>query len=92
MTHLFTLLSTDLDWVSMDFNAYHWLFLSWMVTFVLQVGQMERRIVEAAKLGFKKCVVPKSSNKALKGFTAANLVTIPCADIKEVIEKLFLTE
>jgi DNA repair protein RadA/Sms len=63
-----------------------------MVMFVLQVGQMERRLVEAAKLGFKTCVVPKSSNKALKGFKAANLITIPCADIKEVIEILFLRE
>lgn len=53
---------------------------------------MERRLVEAAKLGFKTCVVPKSSNKALKGFKAANLITIPCADIREVIEKLFLKE
>lgn len=48
---------------------------------------MERRLLEAAKLGFKKCVVPKSAAKAFKG---SGLITIPCADVKEVIEKLFL--
>lgn len=55
---------------------------------MVQVGQMERRLLEAAKLGFKKCVVPKSASKALKG--TAGFITIPCADVKEVIEKLFL--
>ncbi|XP_024383234.1 uncharacterized protein [Physcomitrium patens] len=54
------------------------------------VGQMERRLLEAAKLGFKKCVVPRSAAKTLKGLAGAAFVTIPCADIKEVIEKLFL--
>jgi len=51
---------------------------------------MERRLLEAAKLGFKKCMVPKSAAKALKGTVGAGFITVPCADIKEVIEKLFL--
>lgn len=50
---------------------------------------MERRLLEAAKLGFKKCVVPTSAAKALKGSVGAGFITIPCGDIKEVIEKLF---
>ena len=51
---------------------------------------MERRLLEAAKLGFKKCVVPKSAAKSRKGAVGAGFITIPCADVKEVIEKLSL--
>lgn len=54
------------------------------------VGQMERRLLEAAKLGFKKCVVPKSAAKSFKTAVGAGFITIPCADVKEVIERLFL--
>ncbi|CAK9202977.1 unnamed protein product [Sphagnum troendelagicum] len=54
------------------------------------VGNMERRLAEAFKLGFKSCVVPKLSVKTLKGSLSESLVTIPCSDIKEVIKHLFL--
>jgi DNA repair protein RadA/Sms len=49
---------------------------------VLQVGQLERRISEAAKLGFKRCIVPRSAKGIVKG-----IIAIPCADLREVLER-----
>eukprot|EP00850_Spirogloea_muscicola_P013315 SM000089S23871 [mRNA] locus=s89:483098:487966:- [translate_table: standard] len=48
------------------------------------VGQLERRMNEAAKLGFLRCIVPKSA--ASSKSAAGSLVTIPCATIRGAIE------
>ncbi|KAG6545703.1 hypothetical protein Mapa_012888 [Marchantia paleacea] len=50
------------------------------------VGQLERRLAEAAKLGFNRCIVPKSGGRSGKA-AVKNILAIPCADIKEVIER-----
>ncbi|KAL2609548.1 hypothetical protein R1flu_028121 [Riccia fluitans] len=49
------------------------------------VGQLERRLAEAAKLGFKRCIIPKSGGRSAKA-AVKTILAIPCADIKEVIE------
>ncbi|KAL3699191.1 hypothetical protein R1sor_017213 [Riccia sorocarpa] len=49
------------------------------------VGQLERRLAEAAKLGFSRCIVPKSAGRSPK-VAAKHIMAIPCADIKEVVE------
>eukprot|EP00850_Spirogloea_muscicola_P019089 SM000183S03983 [mRNA] locus=s183:194346:198390:+ [translate_table: standard] len=48
------------------------------------VGQLERRMNEAAKLGFRRCIVPKSA--ASSKSAAGSLVAIPCATIRGAIE------
>ncbi|CAM6128724.1 unnamed protein product [Calypogeia fissa] len=49
---------------------------------IRSVGQLDRRIAEAAKLGFKSCIVPRSCKGVVKNITA-----IPCADIRDVLQR-----
>ena len=44
---------------------------------VRSVPQLERRIIEAANLGFKQAIVPKNSEvKAIKGFTITKVAQL----------------
>jgi DNA repair protein RadA/Sms len=49
------------------------------------VSQLESRLKEAAKLGFKRCVVPRSARKRA-GDYPAGLDVIGCASLREVLE------
>ena len=43
---------------------------------VRAVGQIDKRITEAARLGFETCVIPKGNLKTLKGFSCPETVKI----------------
>jgi DNA repair protein RadA/Sms len=51
------------------------------------VNQAQPRIMEAAKLGFKRCIMPKDNLKGLKRSTPMELVGV--CTIKEAIERFF---
>jgi len=51
------------------------------------VNQPEQRVKEAAKLGFKRCVLPKDNIKGLKGYGDIKLEGV--STVKEAIEKFF---
>ncbi len=51
------------------------------------VNQAQPRIMEAAKLGFKRCILPKDNLKGLKRSTPMELVGV--GTIKEAIERFF---
>lgn len=50
----------------------------------MKVGQIERRLSEASKLGFKKCIVPPSYSKETKKRTD-DIVTIECETILDAV-------
>ena len=54
---------------------------------VRAISQVEPRIREAAKLGFKRCIMPKDNLKGLKRHGALEFVGV--ANVKEAIEKFF---
>ncbi|XP_024537421.1 uncharacterized protein LOC9649546 [Selaginella moellendorffii] len=49
------------------------------------VAQLERRLFEASKLGFKKCIVPQGA----KGVKVDGMELILCSSLKDVLEKVF---
>jgi len=53
---------------------------------VRSVGNIEKRIQEAAKLGFKKILVPSNNLKSLK--TIAGIELIPVENIISTIQKI----
>lgn len=54
---------------------------------VRAISQVEPRIREAAKLGFKRCIMPRDNLKGLK--KAGSIETIGVADVREAIDKFF---
>jgi len=52
---------------------------------VRAVGQIERRLQEAAKLGFKRAVIPARSAEAAR---AAGIQTIPVSRIDEALDAM----
>ena len=55
---------------------------------VRSVSQASQRIAEAAKLGFKKVILPRSCIRSLKGKVKDSVELIPVSDIREAL-KLF---
>ncbi|MBT8380039.1 MAG: DNA repair protein RadA [Ignavibacteria bacterium] len=53
---------------------------------IRSVGNIEKRIQEAEKLGFKSVIIPATNSKALK--SAAKIKTFPVEDLKQTIEIL----
>ena len=53
---------------------------------VRNVSMIEARVNEAKKLGFKKCIIPKSALQALHNIDGVNLVGV--SDVKEAIRKV----
>ncbi|GLU14414.1 hypothetical protein SLE2022_309860 [Rubroshorea leprosula] len=53
------------------------------------VPRMEKRIGTVAKLGYKKCIVPKSAVKSLATLELEEMELIGCADLKDVINSVF---
>lgn len=56
---------------------------------VRAVGQMEIRVQEAARLGFSRCIIPKSSSHRLKATKGIELIGV--ASIGELLECLYQT-
>jgi len=52
------------------------------------VSQLERRLAEAARLGFKRCIVPKVSHRA----PAPDIELIPVSNLKEAIARGLLRD
>ena len=53
---------------------------------VRNVNMLQARITEAKKLGFKRCILPKSSIKTLKDIDGVELIGV--ADVKEAINRI----
>lgn len=53
------------------------------------VSQIESRLKEADKLGFKRCIIPKSAEKRLTDLPP-NLTLIPCRTVAEAIDAALL--
>lgn len=53
------------------------------------VSQLERRLAEVARLGFKRCLVPKNGMKNIR--TAESLQLVPVSTIKQAIDSSGLT-
>ncbi|KAJ4906056.1 ATP-dependent peptidase [Raphanus sativus] len=53
------------------------------------VPRMEKRVSTVAKLGFIKCVVPKSVEKSLKSLGLKEIEIIGCKNLKELINSVF---
>ncbi|KFK26677.1 hypothetical protein AALP_AA8G278600 [Arabis alpina] len=56
---------------------------------VRTVPRMEKRVSTVAKLGFTKCVVPKSVEKSLKALDLKEIEIIGCRNLKELINAVF---
>ncbi|BFG24368.1 hypothetical protein CerSpe_106420 [Prunus speciosa] len=54
-----------------------------------QVPQMDKRIHTLAKLGYKKCIVPKSAKTSSGTSSFEDIKIIGCKDLKEVISNVF---
>ncbi|KAI3521464.1 hypothetical protein L1887_10932 [Cichorium endivia] len=54
------------------------------------VPKMEKRVSTVAKLGYKKCVVPKLAEKSLEGLDFGELEVLACKNLKEVINTVFV--
>ncbi|KAF8083534.1 hypothetical protein N665_0767s0009 [Sinapis alba] len=53
------------------------------------VPRMEKRVSTVAKLGFTKCVVPKSVETSLKSLGLKEIEIIGCKNLKELINSVF---
>ena len=49
---------------------------------------MDKRVIAIAKLGYRKCIVPKTSEKLLKPLHL-DIEILPCSNLKEVINTVF---
>ncbi|CAN8306585.1 unnamed protein product [Cochlearia groenlandica] len=56
---------------------------------VRTVPRMEKRVSTLAKLGFTKCVVPKSAENTLKALNLKEIEIIGCKNLKELINAVF---
>ena len=55
---------------------------------VRRINLIEKRIKEAEKLGFKKCIIPESNKKGLKEKYKLDIIGVK--DINEAMNKLGL--
>ncbi|XP_066377232.1 uncharacterized protein [Miscanthus floridulus] len=55
------------------------------------VPRMDKRVMAIAKLGYKKCVVPKTSEKLLRPLDL-DIEILPCSNLKQVINTVFTTQ
>ncbi|KAL7605175.1 hypothetical protein Lser_V15G18006 [Lactuca serriola] len=56
------------------------------------VPKMEKRVSTVAKLGYKKCVVPKLAEKSLEGLDFGEIEILACKNLKEVINTVFVAD
>ncbi|KAI5071295.1 hypothetical protein GOP47_0013546 [Adiantum capillus-veneris] len=52
------------------------------------VKQLDKRISEVSKLGFKRCIIPKAAEKAVRVSLVESVKLVHCATIQEVIQKI----
>lgn len=52
------------------------------------VSRMDKRVIAVAKLGYKKCVIPKTAEKSLAGLNL-DITILGCRTVKEVINIIF---
>ncbi|CAN6208672.1 unnamed protein product [Urochloa humidicola] len=52
------------------------------------VPRMDKRVMTIAKLGYKKCVVPKTAEKLLKPLNL-DIEILPCSNLKQFINAIF---
>ncbi|KAL9460577.1 hypothetical protein AB3S75_003722 [Citrus x aurantiifolia] len=55
------------------------------------VSRMEKRVSTVAKLGYRKCIVPKSAEKSVATLGFEQMEFIGCKNLKEVINVVFTT-
>ncbi|KAA8541730.1 hypothetical protein F0562_022882 [Nyssa sinensis] len=53
------------------------------------VPRMEKRIITVAKMGYKKCVIPKSAEKSLSALDLGEMKILGCKNLKEMINSVF---
>ncbi|KAL6335734.1 hypothetical protein AAG906_039497 [Vitis piasezkii] len=54
------------------------------------VPRIEKRVNTVAKLGYKKCIVPKAAEKSLPTLEDMNIEIVGCRNLKEVISTVFV--
>ncbi|XP_028060402.1 uncharacterized protein LOC114264010 isoform X2 [Camellia sinensis] len=53
------------------------------------VSRMEKRLNTVVKLGYKKCIVPKSTEKPLAAIGTEGTAILGCRNLKEMINTVF---
>lgn len=53
------------------------------------VPRMEKRINTVAKLGYKKCIIPKSAETSLSALDVGDTEIVACRNLKEMINIVF---
>nr|GMC55690.1 DNA repair protein RadA-like isoform X1 [Ipomoea batatas] len=53
------------------------------------VPLMDKRVNTVAKLGYKKCIVPKSAVKSLVKLELGDIEIVGCSNLKEMINVVF---
>jgi DNA repair protein RadA/Sms len=54
------------------------------------VSNIDKRILEASRIGFKKCLIPEANKKVLKGLKGIeNMEIIPVGNVGSALEKIF---
>ncbi|GAB2293453.1 hypothetical protein Dimus_027653 [Dionaea muscipula] len=53
------------------------------------VPRLEKRVITLAKLGYKRCIVPKSAEQSLAALGFQDIEITGCRDLKEVIDCVF---
>ncbi|GAA0139889.1 DNA metabolism protein [Lithospermum erythrorhizon] len=56
---------------------------------IRSVPRMDKRIHTVTKLGYRKCVVPKSAEKCLSDIDIGGIEVVGCQNLKEMINKVF---
>ncbi|KAE8718379.1 hypothetical protein F3Y22_tig00110013pilonHSYRG00010 [Hibiscus syriacus] len=56
---------------------------------IRMVPRMDKRVSTLTKLGYKKCIVPKSAEKSLANLDLGEMEMIGCNDLKGVINTVF---
>ncbi|KAG9151000.1 hypothetical protein Leryth_003124 [Lithospermum erythrorhizon] len=56
---------------------------------IRSVPRMDKRIHTVTKLGYRKCVVPKSAEKCLSDIDIGGTEVVGCQNLKEMINKVF---
>lgn len=53
------------------------------------VPRMDKRVITAAKLGYRRCIVPQSATKDLSALSFEEMKILGCRNLKEVIKQVF---
>ncbi|KAH6758856.1 DNA repair protein RadA-like protein [Perilla frutescens var. frutescens] len=71
------------------------------IAFIAEVGlggelrvvpQLEKRVSTLAKLGYNKCIVPKSAEKSFSDLQPGGMEIVGCKNLKEMINTVFITK